>query len=75
MTLLQLQQRKINDTLNQNKTAWQFNTTSSPWIGGAMKTLLKTIKCLKAVFKDRTVSEETFLTYLVETESVINNRL
>ena len=47
-----------------------FNPPKSPWMGGAMKALVKiTKRCLKAVGNDRLLHEDTLHTLLLEIES------
>ena len=42
-------------------------------MGGATESLVKiTKKCLKLALKDRIATEDTYLTYLVEIESIVS---
>ena len=52
-----------------------FNPPKSPWMGGAMKALVKITKgCLKAVVKDRLLHEDAFHALSLEIESIKNSR-
>ena len=42
--LRQLQQCEIADNLNENNIKWYFNPPSSPWMEGAMESLVKITK-------------------------------
>ena len=51
-----------------------FNPPKSPWMGGAMKALVKITKgCLKAVVKDRLLHEDAFHALSLEIESIKNS--
>ena len=68
--LSKLDQRKIINELNKSRIQWMFNPPKSPWMGGAMKALVKITKgCLKAVGNDRLLHEDTLHTLLLEIES------
>ena len=70
-----LDQKKIINELNENPIQWMFNPPKSPWMGGAMKALVKITKiCLKAVVKDRLLHEDALHTLLLEIESIVNSR-
>ena len=52
-----------------------FNPPKSPWMGGAMETLVKiTKRCLKAVVKDRLLHKDALHMLLSEIESTVNSR-
>ena len=55
--------------------SWKFNPPSSPWMGGAWESLIKSVKrSLKAITLDRIFTEEALYTFLCEVESLLNNR-
>ena len=73
--LSKLDQKKIINELNENRIEWTFNPPKSPWMGGAMESLVKiTKKCLKTVIKDGLLNEECVHTVLLEIESIVNSR-
>ena len=54
---------------------WTFNPPSSPWMGGAWKALIKSVKrTLKALTHDRLFTEEALHTFICEVESILNNQ-
>ena len=54
--------------------SWKFNPPSSPWMGGAWESLIKSVKrSLKAITLDRIFTEEALYTFLCEVESLLNN--
>ena len=55
--------------------SWKFNPPSSPWMGGAWESLIKSVKrSLKAITLDRIFTEEALYTFLCEVESLLNKR-
>ena len=53
--------------------SWKFNQPSSPWMGGAWESLIKSVKSsLKATTLDRIFTEEALYTFLCEVESSLN---
>ena len=70
-----LDQKKVINELNENQIKWMFNPPKSPWMGGAMETLIKiTKRCLKAVVKDRLLHEDTLHMLLLKIEIIVNSR-
>lgn len=73
--LKSLDQSKINKELSKRDITWKFNPPSSPWMGGAFESLVKSTKnALKAVYRDRLFTEEALYTFLTEVESTLNCR-
>ena len=73
--LSKFDQKKIINQLNESRMRWMFNPPKSPWMGGAMEALEKTIKgCLKAVVKDWLFLEDALHTLLLEIETIVNSR-
>ena len=53
---------------------WTFNPPSSPWMGGALEALIKSVKrTLKAIADDCLFTEEKLHTFICEVESKLNN--
>ena len=73
--IFKLDQKKSINELNESRIQWMFNLPKSPWMGGAMKALVKITKgCLKAVVKDRLLHEDAFHALSLEIESIKNSR-
>ena len=54
---------------------WTFNARSSPWMGGAWEALIKSVtRTLKAIARDRLLTEEVLHTFVCEVESILNNQ-
>ena len=54
--------------------SWKVNPPTSPWMGGAWESLIKSVKrLLKAITLDCIFTEETLYTFLCEVESLLNN--
>ena len=54
--------------------SWKFNPPSTPWMGVAWESLIKSVKrSLKAITLDRIFTEEALYTFLCEVESLLNN--
>ena len=52
----------------------KFNPSSSPWMGVAWDSLIKSVKrLLKVINLDRIFTEEALYTFLCEIESLLNN--
>ena len=66
---------KINVKLQNMNVNWKFNPPLSPWMGGAMESMVKiTKKALQVVTRDRIFTEEVITTLLTEIESIVNSR-
>ena len=53
---------------------WIFSPPSSPWMNGAVESIVKLAKkCLKAITTVRQFTEEALHTYLIEVESILNS--
>lgn len=75
IALQNLDVKKIEEELNQNQTKWIFNPPCSPWMSGAMESMVKVTKrALKAIIKDRTFTDESLYTVMTEVESIVNSR-
>ena len=73
--LKELNQSKITEELSNHEIEWNFNPPASPWMGGAMESMVKvTKKALKTIVKDRLFTEEALHTFLTEIESTVNCR-
>ena len=71
----ELDQNKIYKELTAKRIKWNFSTTASPWMNGAMEAIAKiTKKVLKTVVRDSLFTEKILATYLTKIESVINGR-
>ena len=54
--------------------SWKFNPPSTPWMGVAWESLIKSVKrSLKAITLDRIFIEEALYTFLCEVESLLSN--
>ena len=70
-----LEHSRISKELAVNHTESLFNPPSSPWMSGAMESMVKLVKrSLKAIVKDRVFTDDLLQTFLTEVESIVNNR-
>ena len=70
-----MEQAKISDTLSQDGIQWFFNPPSAPHFGGVWERLVKSAKkALKITLNGQLVNDETLLTFIAETESLLNSR-
>ena len=70
-----MEQAKISDTLSQYGIQWFFNPPSAPHFGGVWERLVKSAKkALKITLNGQLVNDETLLTFMAETESLLNSR-
>ena len=70
-----MEQTKISDTLSQDGIQWFFNPPSAPHFGGVWERLVKSAKkALKITLNGQLVNDETLLTFMAETESLLNSR-
>ena len=54
---------------------WHWNPPASPHMGGAWERLVKSVKSvLKVLLHNRTLKDDTFYSFLVETEYILNSR-
>lgn len=68
-------QHKIAKELSRHHIQWHFNPPAAPHQGGVWESLVKCAKrALKAMLKDRTVTEEVLQSAIVEVESLLNSR-
>ena len=66
---------KIANQLNQHGITWHYSPPYGPHHGGAWESLIKSAKrALKTVLKNRSLTEETLATALVEVEALLNSR-
>ena len=74
-TILNWNHAKITNELNQQKITWHFSPPSGPHHGGAWESLIKFAKkALAAILKQRTLTDETLTTALVEVGALLNSR-
>jgi len=74
--IMRWNQQNIHDTLCQNGVQWRFYPPLSPSSGGAWEVLVKAVKkILRFLLRDRSLDEESLHTFMVEVESILNNRL
>ncbi|XP_057310467.1 uncharacterized protein LOC130648433 [Hydractinia symbiolongicarpus] len=70
-----LNETKLRKELTKNSIKWKFNPPFSPWMNGAMESMVKiTKRALKATVRDRVFTEEELRTFLTEVEATINSR-
>ena len=70
-----MEQAKISDTLSQDGIQWFFNPPSAPHFGGVWERLVKSAKkALKITLNGQLVNDEALLTFIAETESLLNSR-
>ena len=61
--------------MSRQHIQWKFNPPFSPWIGGAWKALVKTVKqALRTITRERLFTEDALTTFLCEVESLVNQR-
>ena len=59
---------------NNNQTKWLFNPPCSPWMSGAMESIVKVTKrALKTIIKERTFTDDALYTVMTEVEATVNN--
>ncbi|XP_057299494.1 uncharacterized protein LOC130630114 [Hydractinia symbiolongicarpus] len=70
-----LNETKLRKKLTENSIEWKFNPPFSPWMNGAMESMVKiTKRALKAIVRDRVFTEEELRTFFTEVEATINSR-
>ena len=61
--------------VNNNQTKWLFNPPCSPWMSGAMESMVKVTKrALKTIIKERTFTDDALYTIMTEVEATVNSR-
>ena len=66
---------KVSKTLTNHDINWKFIPSLSPRMGGAWESIVKlTEEALRIVTNDRPMYEDSLLTFITETESVLNSR-
>ena len=74
-SLKSLYQDRIETELTPQKINWNFNPPVSPWMNGAMETIVKiTKRHLNSINRNHLFNEKTLHTYLTEIESIMNGR-
>ena len=74
-SLTSLDQDRIEAELTPHEINWNFSLPVSPWMNGAMETIVKiTKKHLNTITRNHLFNKETLHTYLTEIESIINGR-
>ena len=56
--LKQFDQEKLKKLYVQQKINWIFSPFASPWMGGVWESLIKLVKTLNAIVKDRIFTED-----------------
>ncbi|XP_057317068.1 uncharacterized protein LOC130660791 [Hydractinia symbiolongicarpus] len=70
-----LNETKLRKELTKNSIEWKFNPPFSPWMNGAMESMVKiTKRALKAIVRDRVFTKEELRIFLTEVEATINSR-
>ena len=70
-----LDKKRIEEEVNNNQTKWLFNPPFSPWMAGAMESMVKVTKrALKTKRKQRTFTDYVLYTIMTEVESAVNSR-
>ena len=65
----------IKDRLSQDAVQWHFNPPASPHFGGVWELLVRSSKtALKTIAGKQRVNDEIPLTFMAETESLLNSR-
>ena len=68
-------QQKINAFTSQREIKWIFNPPTASHMGGVWERIVQSVKrILKALLREQLVNDESLLTLMAETESVINSR-
>ena len=68
-------QHHISSHLMQEEIQWEFNPPAASHMGGAWERLIRSIKkILKAVIGLQSLTDETLVTFLAETEKILNDR-
>ena len=68
-----LDKNRTEEEVNNNQTKWLFNPPCSPWMSGAMESMVKVTKlALKAVIKERTFADDALYTIMTEVKSTVN---
>ena len=75
LCIKQLDQIKLQRFSNHQNLESIFNPPASPWMGEIWESLVKSVKTgLKAILKDRIVTNGSLQIFLCEVESVLNRR-
>lgn len=68
-------QSKLNRYMTQKEIDWHFNPPYSSHMGGAWERLIRSIRTiLKALVKEQLLNDEQLLTFMAETEKILNDR-
>ncbi|XP_075256639.1 uncharacterized protein LOC142349113 [Convolutriloba macropyga] len=74
-TVKALDNDRIYRALAVANTTWKFNSPNGPHFGGVWERLIQSAKrTLLLILESRRLSFDTFLTIMVETESILNSR-
>ena len=66
---------RIEEEVNDNQTKWLFNPPCSPWMSGALDSMVKlTKRGLNTIIKERTFTDDALFTIMTEIESTVNSR-
>ena len=66
---------RIEKEVNNNQTNGLFNPPCSPWMSGAMESMVKVTKrALKTIIKERTFTDDGLYTIMTKVESTVNSR-
>ncbi|XP_058446466.1 uncharacterized protein LOC131427358 [Malaya genurostris] len=67
--------RDLAGTFTNANTKWHFNPPAAPHMGGSWERLVRSVKtALASLGFPKSVNEETFLTLVAESESIVNTR-
>ena len=73
--LAEWNQQKIKRFLHQKEIKWIFNPPTASHMGGVWERVVQSVKrILKALLAQQTVTDETLLTLMAETETILNSR-
>ena len=68
-------QMPIQDQLRKSYIQWHFNPAAASHIGGIWERVIRSIRrILKALLQEQVVNDEALLTFMVETERILNDR-
>ena len=68
-------QQQIHDSLRQKGIEWHFNPPLAPSQGGVWEIMVKSVKrILRLLTNEKILDEESLHTFVVEVESILNNR-
>ena len=70
-----LDTKRIKEQVNDNQTKWLFNPLCSPWMSGAMESLVNVTKrALKTLIVQWELSHDALYTIMTEVESIVNSQ-